>query len=284
MKRYGGDRALDGVSLSVGRGEVVAVLGPNGAGKTTLLEILEGHRSRDAGHVEVLGRDPAQPTKQWRAEIGIVLQEQGIQPELTVREATSLYAGYYPAPRPVSDVLDLVGLADRADDRVENLSGGAKRRLDVGLGIVGNPALLFLDEPTTGFDPDARRSMWQMVRRLRDGGTTVLLTTHYLDEATALADRVVVIRDGHVAAEGTPAGLCELGGPTTIHFTLPASTAPPPIHDLTAAADGTCTVRPTDLTSALLELADWIRHTGVALDDLTVTRPELEDVYLELIT
>lgn len=284
-KRYGQHRALDGVSMSVDRGEIVAVLGPNGAGKTTLLEILEGHRSRDAGQVQVLGRDPARPTKSWRAAIGIVLQEQGIQPELTVGEVISLYAGYYPAPRPVDEVLELVGLADRAGDRVESLSGGAKRRLDVGLGIVGRPSLLFLDEPTTGFDPDARRKMWQMVHRLRDAGTTVLLTTHYLDEATELADRLLVIRDGQVAAQGTPAELCELGGPATIRFTVPDSTEPPLTEQAVITdPDGTCVIRPAELTPALLDLADWVRRTGIDLEDLTVARPTLEDVYLELIT
>jgi ABC-2 type transport system ATP-binding protein len=199
--------ALDGVDLDVRRGEVLAILGPNGAGKTTLVEILEGHRTADAGDVDVLGHDPARRERAFRARIGIVLQEEGIDQSLTVREVVDLYSAAYPHPRPAAEVLDVVGLGDRPDVRVAALSGGQRRRLDLALGIAGDPELVFLDEPTTGFDPSARRQSWELISALRDLGKTILLTTHYMDEAQHLADRVVVIARGRVIAEGTPDSL-----------------------------------------------------------------------------
>src|SRR4051812_46096195 len=203
-KAYGERQALAGIDLTVGRGEVLAVLGPNGAGKTTLVEILEGHRVADAGIVRVLGHDPALRERAFRERIGIVLQEEGLDPNVKVRVAVELYSAAYPHPRPVDEVLDLVGLGDRGGDRAATLSGGQRRRLDLALGLAGDPELVFLDEPTTGFDPSARRQAWDMIGRLRELGKTILLTTHYMEEAQVLADRVVVLNGGRIVAEGTP--------------------------------------------------------------------------------
>src|SRR4051794_36795953 len=215
-------QALDGVDLDVRRGEVLAVLGPNGAGKTTLVEILEGHRNADAGAVAVLGHDPAARERAFRARIGIVLQEEGIDKTLTAREAVELYSAAYPHPRPTAEVLDLVGLGDRPDVRVATLSGGQRRRLDLALGIAGDPELVFLDEPTTGFDPSARRQSWELISALRDLGKTILLTTHYMEEAQHLADRVVVIARGRVIAEGTPETLgAGVAAATLVSFRVP---------------------------------------------------------------
>ncbi len=213
-KSYGGVTALRGISFTVGAGEIFALLGPNGAGKTTTLEILEGFRKRDAGQAEVLGLDPGDRAtgRELRERIGLVLQDIAVEPYLTVRETIARNAGYYPAPRGVDEVIALVGLAGEERTKVRNLSGGRKRRLDLGLGLIGDPELLFLDEPTTGFDPAARRDAWQLVRSLRDGGTTILLTTHYMEEAQALADRVAVLSDGQVVAQGT---LADIGGRAT---------------------------------------------------------------------
>ncbi|HWO64578.1 MAG TPA: ABC transporter ATP-binding protein, partial [Umezawaea sp.] len=216
-KAYGGVVAVDGVELDVAAGEVFALLGPNGAGKSTTVEILEGHRKRDGGVVRVLGQDPSKPSGDWRARIGIVLQATADAAELTVREAVSHFAGYYPNPRDPDAVIDLVGLTEKAGARAGKLSGGQRRRLDVALGIVGRPELLFLDEPTTGFDPEARRRFWTLIRMLADEGTTILLTTHYLDEAEALADRVAVIARGRIVAEGAPT---TLGGRATAEATV----------------------------------------------------------------
>ncbi len=228
VKRYGNVDALRGVGFEVDEGEVFALLGPNGAGKTTTVEILEGFRSRDGGRVEVLGYDPGEPatSRRLRERIGVVLQELAVEPLLTVRQVLSRNAGYYPRPRPVDEVLSLVGLGDKADERVKTLSGGQQRRLDLGLGIVGNPDLLFLDEPTTGFDPSARREAWGVIRALTGGGTTVILTTHYMDEAEALADRLAVVAAGRVVAEGTPESLGGRDvGEARISFRLPAGVA-----------------------------------------------------------
>ena len=227
-KSYGAVPAVRGVSFTVGHGEIFALLGPNGAGKTTILEILEGFRSRDAGRVQVLGADPGDRAsgRALRERIGLVLQDIAVEPYLTVRETLARNAGYYPAPRDVSEVIALTGLAGLERKKVRSLSGGQQRRLDLALGLIGHPDLLFLDEPTTGFDPNARRDAWQTVRGLRDAGTTILLTTHYMDEAQALADRVAVISDGQIVAEGTPS---TIGGRDTartrIRFTLPAGFA-----------------------------------------------------------
>jgi ABC-2 type transport system ATP-binding protein len=265
-RAYGALRALDGVDLTVRRGELLALLGPNGAGKTTLVEILEGHRAADAGEVRVLGHDPARRERAFRERIGIVLQEGGLDATITVREAVELYSAAYPSPRPVGEVLELVGLADRAGARAQTLSGGQRRRLDLALGIAGDPELLFLDEPTTGFDPAARRQSWELIGRLRELGTTILLTTHYMDEAQHLADRVVVLAGGRVIAEGTPE---ELGrdGQATVSYRAGG-------RDVRFTT-GTPT---RDLAPAIAEAA----ARGEELEGLTVTRPTLEDVYLQL--
>ena len=230
-RAYGAVQALDGVDLTVRQGELVALLGPNGAGKTTLVEILEGHRRADAGEVRVLGHDPARRERAFLERIGIVLQEEGLDPNITVGEAVALYSAAYPHPRPVDEVLELVGLAARAGARAATLSGGQRRRLDLALGIAGDPELLFLDEPTTGFDPSARRQAWELIGRLRELGKTILLTTHYMEEAQVLADRVVVLAGGRVIADGTPDTLC--GGGARVDRLLPArraltSASPPP--------------------------------------------------------
>ncbi len=229
-KRYGDVVAVTDVAFEVQPGEVFALLGPNGAGKTTTIEILEGFRARDSGRVEVLGYDPAEPatSRQLRERMGVVLQELAVEPFLSVRQALTRNAGYYPRSRPVDEVLELVGLGAKADARVKTLSGGQQRRLDLGLGIIGNPELLVLDEPTTGFDPSARRGAWDLVRSMTGGGTTVILTTHYMDEAEALADRVAVINAGRIVAEGTPEALGGRDvGEATIRFRLPFGTAVP---------------------------------------------------------
>ena len=297
-KSYGGVQAVRGVSFTVGRGEIFALLGPNGAGKTTTLEILEGFRGRDGGQADVLGLDPgARATgRALRERIGLVLQDIAVEPYLTVRETIARNAGYYPAPRGVDEVITLVGLAGQERTKVRNLSGGRKRRLDLGLGLIGDPELLFLDEPTTGFDPAARRDAWQLVRSLRDSGTTILLTTHYMEEAQALADQVAVLSGGQVVAQGT---LADIGGraaaQTQIRFALPrgcvAADLPAwarPQAD-PAAGPGAqpepgdlVTVAVSEPTSALHELTSWALQRGLALDQLTVEPPSLEDVYLRL--
>ncbi|MEU5695724.1 ABC transporter ATP-binding protein [Actinosynnema sp. NPDC020468] len=260
-KSYGGRPAVDGVALDVREGEVFALLGPNGAGKSTTVEILEGLRRRDGGEVTVLGADPATAPRSWRADIGIVQQSATDLAETTVREAVRHFARYYPKPRDPEEVVDLVGLTSQAGVRAGRLSGGQRRRLDVALGIVGRPRLLFLDEPTTGFDPEARRQFWRLVRQLSGDGTTILLTTHYLDEVEALADRLAVVAAGRVVAEGTPA---TLGGRDRAEALVSWTDAEGPRSRRTA--------RPGELIRSLGEPAD-----------LTVTRPTLEDVYLELI-
>ncbi len=220
-KSYGENEAVRGIDFEVGKGEVFGFLGPNGAGKTTTVEILEGYRPRSAGKVSVLGIDPGTPTRAWRTRIGLVLQECELNPLLTVGETMKLYASFFPNPRPVDETLRLVGLQDRHEARVGALSGGQQRRLDVGVGIIGNPELLFLDEPTTGFDPTARREAWSMIEGLKELGTTIVLTTHYMEEAQHLADRVVILREGRIVAEGAPATLGDqLGQETIIRFRL----------------------------------------------------------------
>jgi ABC-2 type transport system ATP-binding protein len=243
---------------------VFALLGPNGAGKTTTVEILAGYRRRDGGEVNVLGVDPAHAGRAWRARIGVVLQQASDLGDLSVIESVRHFAGYYPRPRDPEAVVESVGLTERAGSRVNTLSGGLRRRLDVALGIIGDPELLFLDEPTTGFDPQARRQFWTLVRALASDGTTILLTTHYLDEAEALADRLAVITDGRIVATDTPAGL---GGRTTAEATVRWADREGP-HDV-------CTATPTELIAKL-----W---AGGELPGLTVSRPSLEDVYLDLI-
>jgi ABC-2 type transport system ATP-binding protein len=286
VKRYGATEAVSGVSLRVERGEVFALLGPNGAGKTTTVEILEGHRRRDSGMVRVLGSDPESGGRALRERIGIVLQASGIDGQLTVRETLEMYARLYPAPRPVEEVMGIVGLGDRPGAPVKTLSGGQRRRLDLGLGIVGNPELIFLDEPTTGFDPSARRRAWDLVGALRSLGTTILLTTHYMDEAQHLADRVAVMARGRIVAEGTPESLGAGGRASTrVRFELPegitARELPAPFTGAPVSA-GRVSRDVADPTSALHELTGWALRRGVPLHGLSVTRPTLEDVYLAL--
>ena len=283
-KSYGSTDALKGISFEVATGEVFALLGPNGAGKTTTVEILEGYRDRDGGAVSVLGRDPARGGTRLREQIGIVLQECGIEELLTVGEVARRQAGYYPRPRPVDEVIGLVGLEDKIDARVRTLSGGQRRRLDLALALVGDPELVFLDEPTTGFDPAARRSAWELVKRLCGFGKTIFLTTHYMEEAQYLADRVAVIAKGRLVAEGSPDSI---GGRNTgaarVRFTLPDGL---PLSALPLPArrdDAYVVIEAADPTRQLHVLTRWAIDRGVELGGLTVTRPSLEDVYLELV-
>jgi ABC-2 type transport system ATP-binding protein len=286
--RYGPLEAVRGINLKVRRGEVFAFLGPNGAGKTTTVEILEGYRRRTGGQVTVLGEDPAHGGHSWRARIGVVLQESEPERDLTARECLQLYAGYYPAPRDVGETLELVGLADRATSIASRLSGGQRRRLDVALALIGNPELLFLDEPTTGFDPSARRAAWEMISGLRDLGVTVFLTTHYMDEAEHLADRVAVIARGQIVAEGTPATLAgREQAPAEIRFSVPPGTTgdelPEPVRSALANVDGDrVLLRAMSPVSVLGPLIRWAEERGADLADLDVRRPSLEDIYLAL--
>jgi ABC-2 type transport system ATP-binding protein len=285
-KSYGALEAVAGIDLEVSRAEIFAFLGPNGAGKTTTVEILEGFRRRTAGEVTVLGEDPARAGAAWRDRIGVVLQESQPEPGLTVRECLDLYAGYYSRPRGIEETMALTGLSDRADVRGDQLSGGQRRRLDVALALIGDPELIFLDEPTTGFDPSARRAAWGVVHGLRELGKTVFLTTHYMDEAEHLADRIAVIAGGTIVAEGAPGAL---GGrdrmAATIRFTLPAGAGPLPESLRTLAEptrDGIVVLRSEAPLQPLRELADWAIEQAVDLPDLEVKRPTLEDVYLSL--
>ncbi len=284
-KSYGQLRAVDGVSFEVGAGEVFALLGPNGAGKTTTIEILEGFRKRDAGEVRVLGIDPGdrQSGRRLRSQLGVVLQELAVEPFLSVRQVLQRNAGYYPAPRPVGEVIELIGLADKADAKVKTLSGGQQRRLDVGLGIVGNPALLFLDEPTTGLDPAGRRTSWELVRTLAGEGTTVILTTHYMEEAEALADQVAIIASGKIVAHGPPASLGGRDqGAATIRFQLPAGVTPADLPVAVVGEGPSVELRTDRELEALYELTRWALEHEVRLTGLTVSRHTLEDVYLQL--
>ncbi|MBA2531491.1 MAG: ABC transporter ATP-binding protein [Nocardioidaceae bacterium] len=267
IKRYGGSVAVDGIDLDVGRGEVLALLGPNGAGKTTTVEVLEGYRIRDGGEVTVLGEDPAHAGRAWRTRIGIVLQSSQDNAELTVEELVRHFAAFYPAPREPDEVIAAVGLQDKRRTRTRQLSGGQRRRLDVALGVVGRPELLFLDEPTTGFDPEARRAFWELIRGLRGDGTTILLTTHYLEEAEQLADRVAVLSGGRIVGLGTPE---DLGGRAQREATV-----------VWEDADGRHEVRTPTPTQLVTELSR--RHESGEIPGLQVLRPTLEDVYLSLI-
>lgn len=284
-KRFGDLEAVRGIDLTVQRGEVLAILGPNGAGKTTTVEILEGYQERDGGEVRVLGIDPAGSPRALRQRIGIVLQECGIDRFLTCREVLAQHARFYDHPRDPDELLALVGLTEKAGERVKRLSGGQQRRLDLALGMIGNPELIFLDEPTTGFDPQARRQAWDIVARLAEGGTTVVLTTHYLDEAQALADRVVVVAGGRIVEEGTPAELAERSGLVRIAY-RPAEGAPLPQLAHPGRRDAelwVCEVPEAAVTQAVADLGAWAVAQGQELTALTVSRPSLEDTYLELI-
>jgi ABC-2 type transport system ATP-binding protein len=266
-KSYGAIEALRGIDFEVARGEVFGLLGPNGAGKTTTVEILEGYRRRDGGSVEVLGADPASAGGDWRERIGVVLQSSAMYETLTVAESLRLFAGYYSQPRPVDEVVELIGLQDKQDERVRRLSGGQRRRLDLGLALVGNPELIFLDEPTTGFDPRARRQAWETIRSLRGLGKTILLTTHYLDEAEQLADRVAVLRRGRIVAVGAPAELTSARPATEIRY----------------RENGREVVLETaEPTRVLNELTGRALAENRELEGLVVRRPSLEEVYLSL--
>ena len=305
-KSYGRVEAVRGVDLRVAVGEVFALLGPNGAGKTTTVEILEGYLSRTSGEVSVLGFDPSRPAikgrilsglagllpgmgqrsqeRRFKERIGIVLQSTGVDPYLNVQETINLFRGYYPDPLPLEDVLTATGLAEQRRVRVRKLSGGQQRRLDVAVGLAGNPDLLFLDEPTTGFDPSARRDAWEMVRNLKQLGKTVLLTTHYMDEAEHLADRLAIMVRGKIVAEGTPAELVRRGGATTIKFGL--GTEPPPVpRELAVERDGTdgrYTMLTDTPTESLHRLTAWAVEQDIELEQLSVSSASLEDVFVEL--
>lgn len=282
-KSYGNVRALAGLDLEVATGEVVALLGPNGAGKTTAVEILEGYRRPDSGRVEVLGADPVEAGSALKQRVGIVLQEAGLEDELTVRESIGFLRPAYDHPREVNELIEIVGLEEKADERVKRLSGGQKRRLDLALALIGSPELLFLDEPTTGFDPAARRDAWSMIAGLAKGGTTVLLTTHYLEEAQALADRVMVIAGGKLLAEGPPNSLGNrMTAAATIRFHVDE-----PGHQATlgviADPAGTVTITTHDPTPELHRITGLALQNHIVLEGLEVSRPSLEDAYLELI-
>jgi ABC-2 type transport system ATP-binding protein len=282
-KSYADTQAVRGIDLQVASGQVFSLLGPNGAGKTTTVEILEGHRSRTSGSVSVLGHDPGKSERAFKARVGIVLQETGVERFLTVSEVIDRFRDYYPNPRPRDEVIEIVGLQEKRNERVRKLSGGQQRRLDVAIGLAGDPELLFLDEPTTGFDPSARRNAWQMIANLKDLGKTVFLTTHYMDEAQHLADRVAIIVDGKIVAEGPPSKLtAEISSSTLITFGLPDGVSPP--SELSAQSDGVGRWRmdTTDPTSALHLLTSWALGTGIEIAELSATRASLEDVYLKL--
>jgi ABC-2 type transport system ATP-binding protein len=287
-KSYGKTEAVRGVDLRVSKGEVFALLGPNGAGKTTIVEILEGHRDRTAGEVSVLGYDPGRGERALKQRIGIVLQSTGVEPYLSVEETIDLFRGYFPHPLPLDEILDAVGLSEQRRARVRRLSGGQQRRLDVAIGLAGGPELLFLDEPTTGFDPSARRGAWEMVRNLKSLGKTVVLTTHYMDEAEHLADRVAIIVEGKIVAEGTPRELVQKGSSATIRFRV----GPGPEHEsrrlpqgLLAESvddDGRYSITTDTPTHSLHQLTGWAVEQGIELEELSVSRPSLEDVFVEI--
>jgi ABC-2 type transport system ATP-binding protein len=285
--KYGNYEAVRGIDLDVARGEILAFLGPNGAGKTTTVEILEGFRKRTGGEVQVLGADPAHAGPDWRARVGVVLQESAPEAMLTVSECLSMYAGYYPRPLPVARALELVGLTAKAGSRCDRLSGGQLRRLDMALALIGDPELIFLDEPTTGFDPSARRAAWDVIAGLRDLGKTIFLTTHYMEEAETLADRIVIIAAGRIVASGTPA---TIGGratdASTITFRIPEGLSvadlpalPAPV---TASSGGMAEIVHEDPVRVLQPLTTWALQYGYPLGDLSVHRPTLEEIYLRL--
>jgi ABC-2 type transport system ATP-binding protein len=286
-KSYSGQQVVDSVSLTVGSGETFALLGPNGAGKTTIIEILEGYRKRDSGSISVLGFDPQTGGRYFRQRIGIVLQSTALEPDLTVRETLDAYARFYPRPLTRKDLLSLVGLVENANKRVSALSGGQQRRLEIALGLVGDPDLIFLDEPTTGLDPDARRNIWKLVLELNQFGKTILLSSHYMDEVEALAHRIAVLVDGQICAEGTANSLREThGGYSEVRFhvgngDLPAS-FPTPLRQITFLEHGWAILEARNPTPVLADLTNWAFKHQFELAHLSVTQPSLEEVYLTL--
>jgi ABC-2 type transport system ATP-binding protein len=286
VRRYGPVTAVDDVSFGVPAGQVTALLGPNGAGKTTIIEILEGHLGPSAGRVRVLGADPRRGGRAWRARIGLVLQSTSLDQQLTVSEALGLFGTLFPRPRPAGEVLAQIDLASDAGTRIGALSGGQRRRVDLGLGIIGQPEMLFLDEPTTGLDPEARRRLWAVIAGLAAGGTTVLLTTHYLEEAQHLADRVIVLSEGRIVADATPDGLRASGGAPVIRYHLPpgvrAGDLPPVLLASLDHERGVVSLPSSDVTGDLEALVIWARRNHVDLTGLEVAPPSLEDVYLAL--
>ena len=283
VKSYSGTQVVGGIDLAIRQGEVFALLGPNGAGKTTTIEILEGYRARDRGEVSVLGVDPGRERARLKSRVGIVLQSTSIDRYLTVRDTIAMYASFYPRPRPVDEVIQMVGLEEKRTARVLKLSGGQQRRLDVAIGLVGNPELLFLDEPTTGFDPSARHEAWDVIKNLATLGMTVLLTTHFMDEAQFLADRVAVIVAGKIVAEGPPATLGDRNlAKARIRYRPPAGATPPDGLSAPPGPDGYVEITPDDVLQALHQLTGWAIDHGASLDELEVTRPSLEEIYLSL--
>lgn len=288
VKKYGNHVAVDDISFEVARGEVLAILGPNGAGKTTTVEILEGYRKPTKGTVTVLGVNPQQSTQAWRSRLGMVLQSTSLDAELKISEALRMYARLYPSPREISEVLKLVGLADMANVAIGTLSGGQQRRVDVALGIIGNPELLFLDEPTTGFDPSARRSFWQMIKQLCAEGMTVILTTHYMEEAQFLADRVLLVVNGKIVADAPPdkiGGTLRQQNHIAFHLTDKETAArmPSSLQRQATIQGASVVLRTTDVTTMTEELLHWAKQQKIELEGLTISRPTLEEVYLALV-